>query len=210
MMAGREKALTLELLSVIDARSDITQRHLAARLGVALGLANSYLRRCVHKGLIKIIQAPANRYLYYLTPQGFAEKGRLTAEYITSSFDFYRSAGHSVMQALRDAETRGARRVLFVGISELAEIALVRSQDIQLEIIGTYAPNATRSEYLGRPVWSGSLPRQQFDVVMLTALKDCGPLYFEIARQLDSAQIYVPDLIKGMIAVQLSESKGAP
>ncbi len=209
-MAGREKALTLELLSVIDARSDITQRHLAARLGVALGLANSYLRRCVHKGLIKIIQAPANRYLYYLTPQGFAEKGRLTAEYITSSFDFYRSAGHSVMQALRDAETRGARRVLFVGISELAEIALVRSQDIQLEIIGTYAPNATRSEYLGRPVWSGSLPRQQFDVVMLTALKDCGPLYFEIARQLDSAQIYVPDLIKGMIAVQLSESKGAP
>ena len=43
-------------------------------MGVALGLANSYLKRCIRKGFIKITEAPANRYLYYLTPQGFAEK----------------------------------------------------------------------------------------------------------------------------------------
>ena len=60
----------------------MTQRHLADRLGVALGLANSYLRRCARKGLIKITQAPDNRYLYYLTPQGFTEKTRLTARYL--------------------------------------------------------------------------------------------------------------------------------
>jgi len=80
--------LTLELLEAIEARSDVTQRHLADRLGVALGLANSYLKRCARKGLIKVHQAPANRYLYYLTPQGFAEKARLTGEYLTSSLDF--------------------------------------------------------------------------------------------------------------------------
>ena len=70
----KERQLTLGLLQAIDEREDISQRHLAQEMGVALGLANSYLKRCVKKGWIKISTAPANRYLYYLTPIGFAEK----------------------------------------------------------------------------------------------------------------------------------------
>ena len=84
----REEVLTLEILDVIQKQSDVSQRHLAQHLGVALGLANSYLKRCVRKGLIKITEAPANRYLYYLTPMGFAEKSRLTARYLNYSFSF--------------------------------------------------------------------------------------------------------------------------
>ena len=53
----KEDSLTLELLEAIDDKSDLTQRHLADRMGVALGLANSYLKRCVRKGLVKIHQA---------------------------------------------------------------------------------------------------------------------------------------------------------
>ncbi len=79
----REDSITLEILDTIDAKSDSTQRHIAQRTGVALGLANSYLKRCIRKGLIKIQQAPANRYLYYLTPKGLAEKSRLTREYLS-------------------------------------------------------------------------------------------------------------------------------
>jgi Mn-dependent DtxR family transcriptional regulator len=70
---GKENSMTLELLEAIEEKSDVTQRRLARELGVALGLANSYLKRCERKGLVKIHKAPANRYLYYLTPKGFAE-----------------------------------------------------------------------------------------------------------------------------------------
>jgi len=82
----RKDSLTLEILESIEKQDDLTQRHLANNLGVALGLANSYMKRCVRKGLIKVHQAPANRFLYYLTPKGFAEKSRLTTEYLSSSF----------------------------------------------------------------------------------------------------------------------------
>ena len=75
----REDARVLEVLDAVHQRSDLSQRHLARQMGVALGLANSYLKRCMRKGLIKISAAPANRYLYYLTPKGFSEKSRLTA-----------------------------------------------------------------------------------------------------------------------------------
>ena len=69
---SKEERLTLELLDAIERRSDVSQRHLARQMGVALGLANSYLRRCAKKGLVKVREAPANRYFYYLTPKGFA------------------------------------------------------------------------------------------------------------------------------------------
>src|SRR4030065_10645 len=98
---AKEDALTLEILDVIDRRNDVSQRHLARHLGVALGLANSYLKRCIRKGLVKVSQAPANRYLYYLTPQGFAEKSRLTAHSLNYSLYFYRKAGASCRHVLR-------------------------------------------------------------------------------------------------------------
>jgi len=66
--------IVLSVLTSIERDSSITQRKLANELGIALGLANAYLRRCVRKGLIKMSQVPLNRYAYYLTPQGFAEK----------------------------------------------------------------------------------------------------------------------------------------
>src|SRR5207253_7334046 len=80
--------IVLGLLTSIERDSGVTQRKLAGDLGIALGLANAYLRRCVRKGLVKVSQVPLNRYAYYLTPQGFAEKSRLTAEYLATSFNF--------------------------------------------------------------------------------------------------------------------------
>ena len=41
MKPNRDEELTLEILQAIEARSDVTQRHLAAGMGAALGLANS-------------------------------------------------------------------------------------------------------------------------------------------------------------------------
>jgi hypothetical protein len=62
-----------------------SQRRLAAGLGIAVGLVNK-------KGLLKMTEAPARRYAYYLTPSGFSEKAHLTLEYLSYSFDLFRQA----------------------------------------------------------------------------------------------------------------------
>ena len=89
-----KELITLNLLGLVEENSVITQRFIATKLGVALGLTNTYLKRCTKKGLIKIQQIPSNRYAYYLTPRGFAEKSRLTAEYLKQSFDFFQLKKH--------------------------------------------------------------------------------------------------------------------
>lgn len=122
------------MLTSIERDSAITQRKLAGDLGIALGLANSYLRRCVRKGLVKMSQVPLNRYAYYLTPQGFAEKSRLTAEYLAVSFDFFRQARGDCVVLLRQCTARGWRLVALYGAGDLAEIAVLSAGEAGIEV----------------------------------------------------------------------------
>ncbi len=134
---GRETGdpeIVLGLLTSIERDSAITQRKLAGDLGIALGLANAYLRRCVRKGLVKMSQVPLNRYAYYLTPQGFAEKSRLTAEYLAVSFDFFRRARGDCAVLLDQCAARGWRRVALYGAGDLAEIAVLSAGESGIEV----------------------------------------------------------------------------
>lgn len=127
--------IVLGLLTSIERDSGVTQRKLAGDLGIALGLANAYLRRCVRKGLVKVSQVPLNRYAYYLTPQGFAEKSRLTAEYLAVSFDFFRRARRDCSELLRLCAARGWRRVALYGAGELAEVAALSAGESGVDIV---------------------------------------------------------------------------
>ena len=150
---NREDSLTLEILETIEKQDNLTQRHLANSLGVALGLANSYMKRCVRKGLIKVHQAPANRFLYYLTPKGFVEKSRLTAKYLSSSFDFYRRASDSLAEAFNLCEVQNKTSVLLCGVSELAEIASLRAYEHKINIVGVFDPYSKKEKFLHLHVW---------------------------------------------------------
>jgi DNA-binding MarR family transcriptional regulator len=192
---NREESLTLEILETIDSQSDVTQRHLANRLGVALGLANSYLKRCVRKGLIKIEQAPANRYLYYLTPGGFREKTRLTAEYLTISFDFYRRASASCNHVFDECVRLQYQSVILCGISELAEIASLRAREKSIKIAGVLDPGVQIKEYLGVPVWTSLDNIKDYDACVLTTIQSPENLLRQLIKWTTSDRILIPDIL---------------
>jgi DNA-binding MarR family transcriptional regulator len=133
---NHEDHITLDLLDVVEHNSTITQRILATELGVALGLTNSYLKRCTKKGLIKVQQIPSNRYSYYLTPRGFAEKSRLTAEYLKQSFNFFRRAKSQSSELLKLCRDRRWARVALAGKSNLTEITILSAVELNIELVG--------------------------------------------------------------------------
>jgi DNA-binding MarR family transcriptional regulator len=191
----KEDTATLEILQTIEDKSDVTQRHLADQLGVALGLANSYLKRCVRKGLIKIHQAPTNRYLYYLTPKGFAEKSRLTTEYLSSSFNFYRSASASCAEVFKQCHELGHHKLLLCGLSELAEIASIRASEQGINIVGTIDLNARTKEFLGLPVWHSLDLLSDFDACVVTEVKDPQKLIEYLSAQVNPEIIFIPEIL---------------
>jgi DNA-binding MarR family transcriptional regulator len=163
--------IVLGLLTSIERNSAITQRKLAGDLGIALGLANSYLRRCVRKGLIKIGQVPLNRYAYYLTPQGFAEKSRLTAEYLTVSFNFFRRARSDCAELLQECAARGWTRVALCGAGDLAEVAVLSASECEIEVVCVIDPARAGGRCVSVPIVADLAAAQQqgaFDGVILT------------------------------------------
>ncbi len=129
-----EDAIVLGLLDAVDANATVTQRGLAEELGIALGLTNTYLRRCVRKGLLKVTEIPARRYAYYLTPQGFSEKSRLTARYLAVSFDLLRRARAELTEIYAEGARRGERRFALIGAGDLADVAILVAPRCDAEI----------------------------------------------------------------------------
>lgn len=192
----KEDAVTLEILQNIEENEQVTQRHLADSLGVALGLTNSYLKRCANKGLIKIKHVPANRYLYYLTPKGFAEKSRLTAEYLSYSFGFYREASESVNEIFSLCSQHGHTKILFCGISELAEIASVRLHENNLEHIATLEWKIQTNSYLGKPVWFYlDNTEEKIDAYLITTLNKAEETYKKVNEKISKEKIFVPNIL---------------
>ncbi len=144
--------IVLSVLTSVERDSALTQRKLAGDLGIALGLANAYLRRCVRKGLVKMRQVPLNRYAYYLTPQGFAEKSRLTAEYLSVSLDFFRRARLDCVALFRECEARGWRTVALYGAGDLAEIAVLSSAETLVDALCVIDPGHAGRRCAGLPI----------------------------------------------------------
>ena len=215
---GREAGdpeIVLGLLNSIERDSAITQRKLAGDLGIALGLANAYLRRCVRKGLVKVSQVPLNRYAYYLTPQGFAEKSRLTAEYLAVSFNFFRRARGDCAVLLRECEARGWRRVALYGAGDLAEVAVLSAGDSAVEILCVVDAGRAGQRCAGFPVVAdlAAVPLTDgpsgLDAVLLTDTEAPQDRFDELlawaaAQHFDADRIVAPRLL-GVTAPRLRE-----
>jgi len=127
----------LLLLSELDRDGGATQRTLASKLGVALGLTNLYLKRLARKGYIKISTIPRNRIRYLLTPQGFAEKSRLTYQYMQYSLTYYRDMRGRLKDMLSSLEGTQGQRVAICGTGEPLALCKPMVSKLSFTIIGT-------------------------------------------------------------------------
>jgi DNA-binding MarR family transcriptional regulator len=201
---GEDDRIVLNLLNSVDdgARS---QRRIAEDLGIALGLVNAYLKRCIKKGLVKVSEAPARRYAYYLTPQGFAAKSRLTVEYLSESFSFFRRARADCTQSFALAKDRNFQSLVLCGKSDLAEIAILSAVECGVSIVAIVDRNADAKLFVGRPLLTTydeiSTP---FDAVMITDVVDARRTFDEAVRLYGADRVLAPRLL----GLQTSDREG--
>jgi DNA-binding MarR family transcriptional regulator len=189
-----ESQITLGVLNAVEENSAVTQRSLARELGIALGLANAYLKRCAKKGLIKITSAPANRYAYYLTPQGFAEKSRLTARYLSQSFILFRYARTQYDELLAACAAHGWRRIAFAGAGDLAEIAVLCAGRHDLKPIGLLDEAAGGAQQ-GLPVVNRLKDLGPVDAVVVTDMAEPQAVFDALVQVMPRERVLAPDFL---------------
>lgn len=193
---NNEAEITLGLLNVIHENSGVTQRSAAGELGVALGLVNTYLKRCIKKGWVKIAQAPANRYLYYLTPHGFAEKSQLTKQYLACSFNFFRAARSQCSGLFALGAENGWSRMALYGEGDLAEIATLCAREHPIVLAAVIDQNSRLVDIGGIPVVRDLQAAGAIDAVMLTDLNNPQGGYDALAKEFPSDRILAPRFLK--------------
>jgi len=141
-----------QLLSEVRGEEPVSQRELAKKLGIALGLVNSYIKNFVAKGFIRVKNYPHNRYAYLLTPNGMAEKARLAYQHIHYFTNLYTVTRQDYLQLFRGLAERGVVRVAFCGVDEVAEIAWLSLQESGLELAEVMDDSCAGSGFMGREV----------------------------------------------------------
>jgi DNA-binding MarR family transcriptional regulator len=188
--------IVLDLLNSVEHDGDRSQRHIAAELGIALGLVNAYLKRCVKKGLVKVRDVPARRYAYYLTPQGFAEKSRLTVEYLSQSFSFFRMAKADCAHVLDAAKASGFSRLVLAGKSDLAEITILCAVEAAVKIVAVVDPRSDDAQFVGVDVVRSYADlKEKFDAVIVTDVTRAKLSFDAAVEALGADRVLAPALL---------------
>jgi EPS-associated MarR family transcriptional regulator len=96
------------VLRILEQEPDISQRALAARLGLSLGGLNYCLKALIDKGFVKLENFSNSRhkfgYVYILTPAGLAEKTLLTGRFLKRKMRDYESLRAEIEDLRRAAQ----------------------------------------------------------------------------------------------------------
>jgi DNA-binding MarR family transcriptional regulator len=161
-----------QLLSEMADEQPVSQRELAKRLGIALGLVNSYLKNFVAKGYIRIKNYPQNRYAYLLTPNGIAEKARLAYQHVNYFTSLYTLTRQDYLDLFRRLEQSGVREVVFCGVDEVAEVAYLSLQETGLKLAAVMDDTRSGEVFFGVPVRSIADSVSQVNVpLVISSLK---------------------------------------
>lgn len=186
----------LEILTAVETGGTVSQATLSRRIGIAVGLVNALLRRSVRKGYVKVSQAPARRYAYYLTPKGLAEKSRLVGAYLDYSLSFFRQARGEYLEILQRAAMVGRRRAVLIGGGELAEIALLSAREAGVEIVAVVAADRKSAAALGLPVHATIDAVEAVELAILTTRENAQQYYDQLVAELGHDRVAAPPFLR--------------
>lgn len=190
-----DQDVTRRILDEINREPAISQKKLAEEIGISVGMINWHVKRCVSKGLIKLQQAPVRRYLYYLTSRGFAEKARLTGDYLQAGFGIFHNACEQYDALFGRCEAKGWHRIALVGNTELTELALlVAARFDDLVVVGIIDENSTGKNRRGISLFSSaSRLRSHVEEESIHAAIIC---HYPVSLDGDSNRIDVPEALE--------------
>ena len=172
----------LRLLSEVEDDPQVTQRQLAQRVGIALGLTNVLLRNLVHKGYIRATRAGLKNWLYNLTPEGFSLKVRLTLGYVHRVLDHYHNVRQTLAEELAHLALNSESRVAIYGTSEFAELVFLGLRDVGIEEIDIFSSEgANGSRFLAMPIQDISdIVPDRYDRVVIAILGGSESVYLQL------------------------------
>ena len=133
-----------------------SQRSLAHKLNISLGLTNSILQNLIHRGLIKAQKMTGRKILYLITPKGMVQATNFIYDRVRETQHYYQYAKDLLTAHFTNLYDKGARKAAIYGTGQLAEIAYLSLLDSPLKlhsiITDDPASSSSKKKFLGHEV----------------------------------------------------------
>ena len=174
----------MRLLNEVESYPNVSQRELAGRLGIALGMTNLILHSLVQRGYIRMSKAGWKRWMYALTPEGFLRKVQLTLAYIHRFVDQYRKVRDTLRNELALEQLNAESRVAMYGAGEFAELVYLGLRDLGIEEIEVFeADPDVGAKFLGMRVQDiNNFQETRFDRVVIAVLGETEQQYAQLTN----------------------------
>jgi len=144
----------LNTLLEIKQNPSLTQRSLAHRLNISLGLTNAILQNLIHRGWIKAKRMTGRKILYLITPQGIARATNLIYDRFRETQNYYQYTKELLTAYLTDLYHQGKKRAIIYGTNQLAEITYLSLLNSPLKLHSILSDDPSKKKFLGRQVFT--------------------------------------------------------
>ena len=143
------------LLNEIAQDSKVTQANLSARLGIAVGSVNWYIKRLIQRGWVKVSRLDRTRLQYDLTPEGVTVFTQRAMSYAKDSLKVYSSLRGKAKSLVLDLKQQEIKSVYLEGDDELMDILRLTCMESGLFVLDTPNDVVLRSTGQGYQVTQG-------------------------------------------------------
>src|SRR5438552_10102275 len=117
--SGELRELRQQLIVELQRGSNVSQRALARRLGVAVGTVNRLLSDMVQAGYVQVFNRDVRPFAYRVTDDGQRYQRRLGLEHYSWVLGSLRRLEQRIRTKLLELRSRGVQRVVFYGAGDV-------------------------------------------------------------------------------------------
>ncbi len=143
----------LDTLLEIKDDPSLSQRSLAHKLNISLGLTNAILQNLIHRGWVKAQKMTGRKILYLITPKGMVQATNFIFDRVRETQHYYQYAKDLLTTHFTNLYDKGVRRAVIYGTGQLAEIAYLSLLDSPLILHSILTDDSSKNKFLGQQVF---------------------------------------------------------
>ena len=143
-LSSELRDLRQRLIVELERGSNVSQRALARRLGVAVGTINRLLSDMVDAGYVQVFNRGVRPFAYKVTDDGQRYQRRLGLEHYSWVLGSLRQLEQRIRRKLVELKARGVERVVFYGAGEVMEASYRVAIGVGLQVVGVVDDDNTK------------------------------------------------------------------
>ncbi len=143
-LSSELRDLRQRLIVELERGSNVSQRALARRLGVAVGTINRLLSDMVDAGYVQVFNRGVRPFAYKVTDDGQRYQRRLGLEHYSWVLGSLRQLEQPIRRKLVELKARGVERVVFYGAGEVMEASYRVAIGVGLQVVGVVDDDNTK------------------------------------------------------------------